>query len=995
LRARGWLTNGVLRNAYLRGANLENAPIISAMPDNQAEVTLAQGETTFIYRCALPLVFRPDNFEMDEPIWVSSDSIHLTEVALFRRTFLLSEALEDVELHVFADTRYQVWLDGMWIGRGPARFAREYREYDVYDLEPLSPGVHVLAVLVHWSPDDRRSESIRPLLQGHLQGYQASLGQLIIRTDSAWKAILSPAWRTDAAPIHAWNLIGYTEILDFNQLPVDWFQPGFPDGAWSPAIVVDHYQTCFNPAHQISGDSAESAQQTYASSTETIDGIVYNPRSIAMTVSEPVTATVLDAGILSPGRALGEYPGGTPGPETIIFQADADTPFVIETLGEPGAPPHSLILLDGAALPWLSAGLTRPDVYTAPVNLSAGQHELVFYPPTEGLTFELTTNSLSNLEIPFAQGNHAGRRILLAEPVSQPEAVQLSGDNQLNLTFTTLPAYVVLDLGRVTLGRLEAQVSGPAGTVIDIGWDERLLEGTLRPLPYPGSLNPTWNQVDSWVLDGTPRQITTLDARTGRYILVNVWGTGPVSIENLTVYSEHYPLIQIGEFHSSNPLLDQIWQTGVDTVLLNSTDAYADPWRERGQWWGDSYIDDQVNQVAFGNFDLLRRGLLFMQSAFSESQAPACAPHNNGLHMLDYAMLWVHSLSDYLRRAGEPAILQETYTTLVSFMNHLAAFQNPATGLLDLPEAHWSQTAYIEPMGYHSRYGQSAALNAFYYATLQRAAELAGGLGDLAHQDLWSRQAVQVRESLNNLLYLPGEGRYLTHIYQGVPYPPTPQAQAWTLAYDIVPEDQQDRVANALLELLSSNPASPNVEIYGFYWILQGLGNTGHTTEAIELILNYYGHMLDQGATTWWEHFNANTSYFSALSHGWGSSPTWFLTRYVLGADQVGPNQWRIQPSFSGVETAAGSLPLPQGLLQVSWRIQECPGDGNRYAEVVIAAPADTHGELVLPGWSVQSAIVLDGQITQALGISPEGVVIRLDEGVHTATLGTACVDRP
>ena len=80
---------------------------------------------------------------------------------------------------------------------------------------------------------------------------------------------------------------------------------------------------------------------------------------------------------------------------------------------------------------------------------------------------------------------------------------------------TVFGQLTALDLGRVVHGRLTAGGSGPAGAVLDIGWDERLWQG--RPWPHPGSRFPGWNQVDSWVLADSVRPVTTLDTRTGRY----------------------------------------------------------------------------------------------------------------------------------------------------------------------------------------------------------------------------------------------------------------------------------------------------------------------------------------------------------------------------------------------------------------------------------------------------------------------------------------------
>ncbi len=71
--------------------------------------------------------------------------------------------------------------------------------------------------------------------------------------------------------------------------------------------------------------------------------------------------------------------------------------------------------------------------------------------------------------LPFGQGVHAGRRLLLAEPISNAEAVKILPSPGLNIEIGTLPAYFVLDLGRVIHGRVQARVTGKSGAIIDIG----------------------------------------------------------------------------------------------------------------------------------------------------------------------------------------------------------------------------------------------------------------------------------------------------------------------------------------------------------------------------------------------------------------------------------------------------------------------------------------------------------------------------------------------
>jgi len=977
---------GLLTLAGIAGANPDQSPATGGLA---APFTDS--------RVHLPLLLNASDFYLNQPIWSPNSQAGPHQVVLFRTEFDLPQTLSEVELHLFADTRYQAWLDGNWIGRGPARFAQTYRQYDRYTLESMSPGEHILAVLVQWSPDDRRSESIRPLLQGALQGHRPDGSLFILRTGPTWKAMLSPAWRGDAALVHQWNLIGFTELLDLNLLPADWNQLDFVAEDWPQAVVVDPTQKNTS----LSDLQASLFPGRVESSVDELStSIRYTPRDINFPIQETNPVTLLDSGILLADRALGELPSGTPAPYNLLFQADKTSPFFIETLGIDAPPNDSLILLDGISLLWQPTSSLQPDVYLAQTELPAGEHALTFNPPVEGLTFTLSTSNLSGLELPFQQGNHAGKRLLLAEPTSQAGIVNTNPGDLDTLEFTQLPAYAVLDLGHVVHGRIVAQISGPAGTVVDIGWDERLLEGTLRPLPYPGSRHPQWNQTDSWILDGTSRQLTTIDARSGRYILIAVWGNGSVRLDNLVVTTEHYPITLTGAFQSSDPLLDQIWQIGADTVQLNMVDSYMDPWRERGQWWGDSYVIDQVNRVAFGDSSLLRRGLLFMDNAFAETGAPGCAPHNNNLHMLDYAMLWVHSLADYAQRTGDLDLLIMTYPTLRGFIQHLESYANPNTGLLDLPKTSWAETAYIDTLGFSSRYGQSTALNAMYFATYLKAASIASLVGDPARQELWQGQATNVKNNLNTMLYLPEQGRYLTNIYDGQAYPPTLYAQAWPLAYGLVPDSEQSRVVDALLELLSSDPAAPNVGTYGFYWILEALGQSGTYDQALTLIKSYYGRMIDRGATTWWENFLADENYGNTLSHGWGSSPTLFLSTYILGARQVAPNEWILQPAIDSLEYVAGTVPLANDLLKASWQNTGCSrrtATGRTYLE--LSASPVTHGQLILPLSSSIQWISLDG--TEVWTKDESGTqnvhefILPLDGGNHSIEIGTLCATLP
>jgi alpha-L-rhamnosidase len=919
--------------------------------------------------------------ERDPAIWPHAGAPAALEVAHFRTELTLARPIVGVHWVLFADTRYQAWLDGVSVGRGPVRFSHARRWFDVWPLGELAAGRHVLAVEVAWAPDTRRSESVRPLFMGHIEGVEGGRRVMKAPSGRAWLARLESAWQRFPAQVHPAALIGPTELVDLRQTTADWMLPGTRAGSWHDAVVVP------DP-----GAGAAWAERTIAAQSET-----------------RVAVASVQTGWLSPGRRLVTVERGDSGTAAggQAFQLARTAAVTVEALAAEIVPggrpvPPVGITVDGRPLAFAPAPPARPDVYVAQVDLPAGEHVAAArVEDWGGAVLALGGSGLTLSPATPRQGAHAGRRLLLSELVAAEAAgaVITATNCSLSLTLGPGPAYAVLDLGRVVHGRLTADGSGPAGAVLDIGWDERLWQG--RPWPHPGSRYPGWNQVDSWVLAGSARPVTTLDTRTGRYVLIASWAEGAVQLDNLRLERVGYPARQRGRFHSDSPRLDRIWQVGADTLATNMLDTYADPWRERGQWWGDAWVDAHINQAAFGDDALFRRGLGLMADAFDAGRPSALAP-GDGPELLDFGMLWVQGLTEQQRLTGDTAFTRTLYDRVAPFLDHLTTFESPASGLLDLSDGPEGRTALIDwgsfkDWGtYYSRYGQSTAVNALYDGTLRDAAELADTMGDQDRARSWRTRAERVRDSLNSRNFDRATRRYITTRLPDRVVPPWPHAQAWPLAYGSVPEADVPAVAAQLVDLLDPDPGAPNVDIYGTFWLLEALARADRVADGLAVISRTYGRLLDAGATSWWESFYADGRPDQALSHGWGGAPTWFLTTHVLGARRTGPTTWQLRPALAGVSFAEGSLPLPRGDLVVSWRQVAC----GQHA-VALTAPAGTTGQLVIPVRDPQLDVVVDGQLVWTAGqpvagaadvtLTDAGIAVGLTPGDHAADVMWPC----
>ncbi len=336
-------------------------------------------------------------------------------------------------------------------------------------LSTLGTGEHLIAVLVQWSPNNRRSESLAPYLQAHLSGKTGSGSMIYYPTATDWKVRLSDAWRSDAALVHTWGLIGSTELLDLSRLPESWFRTTFADDTWPYAVVRDispvNISNYFEPSllqEDLLASKSSGLTQSPGTRLATATDISYQPRSIPVLVNQPMTVTVIDRGVLSPGFRLGELIPPLTDPHSITIDATGGVTFTIETLTQTISAQGGSIALDGLALQWEQAGAHRPDVLQASRWITSGAHQIAFSGmPSDGATFAVSTANINTSSLPFSQGNHAGRRQLLAQPISEPDQVEvISNSGELLLQFNSLPGYVVLDLGRTVHGRLKSSSHG-------------------------------------------------------------------------------------------------------------------------------------------------------------------------------------------------------------------------------------------------------------------------------------------------------------------------------------------------------------------------------------------------------------------------------------------------------------------------------------------------------------------------------------------------------
>ena len=134
-----------------------------------------------------------------------------------RRVFTLTTVPKNALIHITADARYKLYVNGILVSRGPARGFQDHWPYDSVEIASyLKPGRNVLAVIAH-------SLGISNFQYLH-QGYSGLLvwgkiGNVDISTNNEWRVRPAPEFKSHTQRVSI--QLGFQEHLDLNQTDTD------------------------------------------------------------------------------------------------------------------------------------------------------------------------------------------------------------------------------------------------------------------------------------------------------------------------------------------------------------------------------------------------------------------------------------------------------------------------------------------------------------------------------------------------------------------------------------------------------------------------------------------------------------------------------------------------------------------------------------------------------------------------------------------------------
>jgi hypothetical protein len=175
--------------------------------------------------------------------WISCPGVaqRAYGVYLFRKTFVLAAAPATFIVHVSADNRYRLFVNGRPVCFGPARSDLAHWNFETIDIAAfLRAGENTVAALV-WNMGEyaavaQISNQTAFLVQGD------SVQEAGINTDQSWKVMKDSAYQPcsiDAGrDLRAYYVVGPGDEVDGARYPWGWEQPAYRDGGWAQAVNI-------------------------------------------------------------------------------------------------------------------------------------------------------------------------------------------------------------------------------------------------------------------------------------------------------------------------------------------------------------------------------------------------------------------------------------------------------------------------------------------------------------------------------------------------------------------------------------------------------------------------------------------------------------------------------------------------------------------------------------------------------------------------------------
>ena len=379
-----------------------------------------------------------------------------------------------------------------------------------------------------------------------------------------------------------------------------------------------------------------------------------------------------------------------------------------------------------------------------------------------------------------------------------------------------------------------------------------------------------------------------------------------------------------GAFRCSDNELNRIWDVSAYTLDLTTREFFCDGIkRDRWVWSGDAIQSYLMNYYLHFDSECVKRTIRQLRG-----KDPVTAHVNT---IMDYTFYWFKSIADYYDYTGDLAFIREMWPKMVTLMDYVLSRTN-ADGMAEGKPDDWIFVDWTDfPM--HKR-GTLCFEQILFLKSLEIMAQCAERFSCSVGLPDYAALAAALREKIRKAFWSNEHHAFFHALEDGsLNTQVTKFPNMFAILYGFATNEEQGQI----LENVLLNPAvDPITTPYMRFYELETLCMMQQQEQVLKEIKAYWGGMLREGATTFWEKYNPEEKgiehlamygrpYGKSLCHAWGASPLYLLGKYFLGVHPTKPGyeEYEVRPVLGGLDWMEGDVSTPKGLVHVSMNKEE------------------------------------------------------------------------
>ena len=412
---------------------------------------------------------------------------------------------------------------------------------------------------------------------------------------------------------------------------------------------------------------------------------------------------------------------------------------------------------------------------------------------------------------------------------------------------------------------------------------------------------------EDFVVNGD--KVTTKIAKAFRYVTAE-----GIDFSGISGDEELSPSVLRSSFECDNQTVNEIYKVAARTMGLCSREFILDGIkRDRWLWGADVYQSSLMHYYSFFDTKSIKRSMtaLFGKSPFSL--------YIN--HIMDYTFLWIICFDDYYRHSGDEKFARENCYKVFEIMEHCLG-RRDENGLMDSRPEDWVFVDWADL----DNSGEVCCEQMLLIAALKKCVILSEEFG---YKDKAERYRAIYKETEAKLerFWLEDKKGYTYSVRNGKPdgkilmHP-----NVFAVLFDLCDDKRKEMIKQNVLE----NPDIPKIVTpYMRFYELAALCRIGETKYVMDETIKYWGAMIKEGATTFWERYDPEEKgaekyamygrkYGKSLCHAWGATPLYIIGRYIVGlkASENGKS-FTLKPDLAGLKRFKAEMPLAKGSVKV------------------------------------------------------------------------------